>query len=1584
MKNKKIFLVLFITAIILALGIGGILASASEESTGTESKGTINVWLIAGQSNAVGYGYGAPEAASVDSRYVDGFENVIYYGSRSGAVTYDFIPTAVGMGKGSAYCGPEIGIASALGNSDTPNAIIKYAVGGTSLYPITTSKTWTSNSYIADVNSDDDPNNDVDTSITTIGGLYDNFMTTIEDGLNLLIEDGYTPVIKGLLWSQGGAESGNTDRANEYAKLLYHVVNDMRSDISVIANDPSINDAENPLPFVIVKTYRNPDYETEATLKNVPIINEAQKTVASQLKGISIIDPSKVYKFSQLDSWHYSTEGQLGTGELFVSEVMAKESKYLVTSDGEYAIVDIGYHTAGDLVTATFTTNENYYITSLTMQVGDGEKTPIELSENSTYTFTMPSDTVTFEIETLGNDAIDVVTAYGTIPKKYFVAEDYPIAIFKNGEFVDAAANFNNDADKKVAASGDGTTLLLRRDYDMSGDAGGGNYLSALNGSAIYDLGGYTVKIGKDSSADALKKCDAYSLGYNTQITVKNGNILMGEDPIVRVSAAKSRITDEYIAGAAENPQSFNITFDKISIGLDERITDYGKPLLYTYQDLEGTLNKNIVSCTLILNECDFDLRGTTDTFYLFCQNNINITTELIGGSITADTLDGITVNYKTNLTMKKGSDGEYTTVYSSNMFTSSESFNSDIGTELEFSFESLSDRYVYKLTNVSQSTPYGDIPDAYSSISDYPWLIYKNGECLGGGTNFPNTVFAAATELGDGTVIYLRCDVDDSSFTSPKAAQSNFSGTITVDLGGHSVKMTTKSLLRGQVIDKGYDTNVILKNGNVAVGEQPIVRFAVTGDAPSSYAEDSKTSPHKFTYTLENLTITRNTDVETPTLRICSYSGSSFGSTVEFDNNLIAKNCTFDFGDTTDEFAIFASNGAMGIKVRIIGGTLKTPSLPNKDGGIRLTSLGGGSVRVEKNGAGEYIKVILPSGENAPATKYTDGQTSSITDLRFYMTKTGDTENEFSLLRVSSFDLSTPYGDIGENYASSVQYPFALFVPDEENGGLKFLAAYSNYGNDNITDYPDSALYHAYKTYKSGAVVYLRRDYDYNAAKAFNNIGYINDIVIDLGGHTILDNSTHYYGLLYMSKKQAAGTKITFMNGTVVLDDRPLISVYTSAKATTDTTVDFIFENVRIECMKDASTTEILIRDNTVSAPITAININITLNNCTFDLTNLTTVNATLFNANMCLCKTTAVKFKTIITVNGGEIIAKKALNLTEIYTENGSDVIFVKDNNNNYTSVTCPSTLKLLGETVNTKDGKTLSFVKISNGSEMQTYRLTPTEVAELNYAPKMSITLSNELVMNVYVPTNCTEEFTFNGITYNTENNFGENVVTIGGKDYYLVTVALGSSEAAKEMKLIANVTVGEDTATATFTFSIPKYVSKVLANESATEIEKTLAKDVLAYIKEAYNYFDTHNNEEEIARVNALIESIIGDYTAAPVSTGTTVNAAGVTTVTLNLDAKPTIRFYVTDTTLEFSANGKKLNTVTDSDTKGTYVELDVYAYALCETISYGNGGSYHISNFVNGATSTEYESLVKAFVKYVESAADYRKSVIAAD
>ena len=72
-----------------------------------------------------------------------------------------------------------------------------------------------------------------------------------------------------------------------------------------------------------------------------------------------------------------------------------------------------------------------------------------------------------------------------------------------------------------------------------------------------------------------------------------------------------------------------------------------------------------------------------------------------------------------------------------------------------------------------------------------------------------------------------------------------------------------------------------------------------------------------------------------------------------------------------------------------------------------------------------------------------------------------------------------------------------------------------------------------------------------------------------------------------------------------------------------------------------------------------------------------------------------------------------------------------------------------------------------------------------------------------------------FTFNGIEYTNLSEISERIVTVDDKDYYLMTVELPAAEALKTVKLVATVSVGESTATGTFSFSIPKYAEKVIA-------------------------------------------------------------------------------------------------------------------------------------------------------------------------
>ena len=292
----------------------------------------------------------------------------------------------------------------------------------------------------------------------------------------------------------------------------------------------------------------------------------------------------------------------------------------------------------------------------------------------------------------------------------------------------------------------------------------------------------------------------------------------------------------------------------------------------------------------------------------------------------------------------------------------------------------------------------------------------------------------------------------------------------------------------------------------------------------------------------------------------------------------------------------------------------------------------------------------------------------------------------------------------------------------------------------------------------------------------------------------------------------------------------------------------------------------------------------------------------------------------------------------------------------------------------------------------------KLVPTAIANLNFKPKTSITLGSELVYRVYVPASIyLTSFTLDGIEYNALADF-ENAVTLDdGELYYLVCISLGAKEAARNIALEVNLTVDAQDYTGRYTLSVPKYVKALLADSAVTETEKTLALDVLAYIKAAYTYFGTDDAEQM-----AKIDTILGEYASEPTIEGSSAaDTTGFKSATLVLSGKPSIRFYLADgataSEYKFYINGKKIKTVISED--GTYIDTDVYAYELSETVTCTiNGktaGSFHINcyySYVSGTGEKDYKgedketltTLVECFWKYLQSARDYRNSVISAE
>ena len=560
---------------------------------------------------------------------------------------------------------------------------------------------------------------------------------------------------------------------------------------------------------------------------------------------------------------------------------------------------------------------------------------------------------------------------------------------------------------------------------------------------------------------------------------------------------------------------------------------------------------------------------------------------------------------------------------------------------------------------------------------------------------------------------------------------------------------------------------------------------------------------------------------------------------------------------------------------------------------------------------------------------------------------------------------LVTPYGTAPTTakYLSAVDYPFYVFM----NGS--FVSAKTKWSSA-----VSSAMDLVGESAGSDSVVQivLRRDYDiYNLVDGSVNFNKAyGTIIVDLGGYTVTTVDGYFVDIsIANSSATYLGyeSRLVVRNGAIYNKRSTLPSIGIGHNGTSSgakKTLSFTFENVTFKTVNYA-----VIRDFGHSAK-TGMNLNFVFDGCTFDF-GVTAKDTTMFHL-----KSSQKNVVASVKFIGGEIKTDVAANYTLINYGNDDTVVFVKNTDGKYTVLTAPTKNDAPAIAFKNEKGTPLSFSAEGTSGDFTTYVLE-----EFVYAPKASLTLDSNLKMNVYVPVENTLKFTFDGKSYENLEELKEYIVTLDdGKSYYHMTVSLPAAEAARDIVLAVSVSFLDSSITGSFTMTVPKYAAKLMAN--GTEVEKTLARDVLAYVKAAYEYFADFNTPEEIARVSALVNSIIGDYVGTPVSEGTVNTVAPVTAVTLNLSSEPTIRFYVSNTNVEFFLGDRKLSVIKGNDGESAYVELNVYAFALCETITYTGGGSYHISDFLKGAEGKDYEAVAKAFVKYTESAKAYRDEWLA--
>jgi len=183
---------------------------AATLSAAAESAKPIDVYLIAGQSNATGQGY----MANLPDDFTPNAKVILFHSGKphldSGTEPNTWLPLHQASESQDRF-GPELGFGNRLAELKPrgPIALIKHAHSGANLY-----QDWNPGKNAADVDH--------------FGTQFKTFVETVRLGLMGLRVQGYDPTIRGMLWQQGEGDAKTEESASEYGKNLAHFITRVR------------------------------------------------------------------------------------------------------------------------------------------------------------------------------------------------------------------------------------------------------------------------------------------------------------------------------------------------------------------------------------------------------------------------------------------------------------------------------------------------------------------------------------------------------------------------------------------------------------------------------------------------------------------------------------------------------------------------------------------------------------------------------------------------------------------------------------------------------------------------------------------------------------------------------------------------------------------------------------------------------------------------------------------------------------------------------------------------------------------------------------------------------------------------------------------------------------------------------------------------------------------------------------------------------------------------------------------------------------------------------------------------------------
>ena len=882
--------------------------------------------------------------------------------------------------------------------------------------------------------------------------------------------------------------------------------------------------------------------------------------------------------------------------------------------------------------------------------------------------------------------------------------------------------------------------------------------------------------------------------------------------------------------------------------------------------------------------------------------------------------------------------------------------------------------------------TEYGIIPAEFSSATVYPFIIF-DGESVSAAKSLYATVDgvsgalvqardkmlpASSTAAGiqsarDKTVVILmRRDVtmSDESFWN----LAHVWGNLVIDLGGYELTApSTQNIFN--LSHKSYTKNsknyvfptaITVKNGDIVTCGKSLIHF--TGNATGV--------GKSYTCELVDVNVT-----------VKGAQGSIFTAEtakgVTFDSSVIIKDCTFDITSSSAEsFTLLnLGNDDISLSYTLLGGSVvsggasltfatKNPSAGCRGGVtlgaseatgkfVSLTLHKDASITNERLGKeGYYFKSVSVGDNTATYSLYMDiGSYGSIS-----------AEDSVYTFLVFNDAKSTPIGKSNTFYTDVTGAKSAFSIAKSELAKNRWVEVNGVYKYEGATA----------GSLPIGCTIVMIRDYQMAESETYSNIAQIQGtLVMDLCGNSFSAPKDRVMFPTSLKKWADSGdaeifpSTITLKNGSINLYNKAVISYAVNTNGP-GKEFNYSFENIEFSVLGSASN---FIVDQPTSTASISYKTSITLTDCEINISGAKASNITLFNLGSSITNTN-------ITVLGGNItVLGKSYTVSAKASGNGA-LSFAKSDNGAYTSVT-------LEKGANAPEASAFSaslcFVKTAETENTTTYALAPLSVN--NYVPKMNITLESRLKVNVYIPVEGTLKFTFNGENYTNLESLERK--TIGENEYYVLHASLPAASAANTVGLVASVDLEGCDAEVSFSFSIAKYAALVIADEGASDAEKTLIKAVLSYIKEAYAYFNNIN----LTAYDTLLEGYEANLT---VEGETAVPTEGLVGATLVLEATPAIRFFLPEgadpADYTFKQGGRALETtvgtgVVDGKTYTT-IDISVYAYRMCETVTYYiNGvetGTYHINSYYAFAQNdANLKAIVEAFWSYCQSARAYK-------